>query len=63
MLELQGEAAAETFLAAITAAKAGVVHGAAVETKTVEEYGELRLFVTPDKKAGFALKGVFGIEV
>ena len=57
MLELEGDRSAALFLESITDAKGAIEHGAAVETKTEEEYKQLRLFVTPDLQAGFALAG------
>jgi len=45
------------FRDAIASAKAASPHGAAVEVKNVSDYVHTRNFITPDNKAGFALKG------
>lgn len=49
--------AARGFFNAITDAAKAHPWGAAVEIKPVAEYSELRLFLTPDGLAGFALNG------
>jgi 2'-5' RNA ligase len=48
---------APRFHGAISAAKAASPYGAAVHVYPVEDYRNTRMFVTPDSKAGFALKG------
>lgn len=50
-------ASADTFHAALLAAKAASKHGAVVHAYTAAEYAKMRLFLAPDGKAGFALKG------
>ena len=45
------------FYKAISAAKAASRNGAAVHTYEPGEYAEMRTYLTPDKSAGFALKG------
>lgn len=47
----------DKFYKAISAAKAANPHGAAVELHTAAEYNGMRTFLTPDRKAGFALDG------
>lgn len=48
---------AEAFVRAITAAKEAHRLGAAVSVYSTEDYEGMRLFVTEDGRAGFALKG------
>lgn len=48
---------AERFHAAIAAAKAANPAGAAVTLYSPDDYRDARTFVTPDDRAGFALKG------
>ena len=55
--ELGGDAGAKAFNAAISAAKASATFGAAVHAYAPDEYKGMRLFLTPDGKNGFALKG------
>ena len=50
-------AAADKFHEAITAAKEASPYGAAVEVHDVGDYAKMRTFLTPDRKAGFALQG------
>lgn len=50
-------AAAEKFRDAIKAAKEASPYGAAVELHDAADYARMRTFVTPDRKAGFALDG------
>jgi hypothetical protein len=50
-------ASAETFTRAIEAAKASHPQGAAVYVYPLEDYEGMRLFLTEDGKAGFALQG------
>jgi hypothetical protein len=59
MIELaaDNERAASLFATAITRVKRGNQRGAAVHVYTPEEYRGMRLFLTPDGAAGFALKG------
>ena len=45
------------FHKAISEAKAASPHGAAVELHSAEQYKGMRTFLTPDKKAGFAIDG------
>lgn len=55
--ELGGDEGAKTFNAAIASAKASAKFGAAVHVYEPDEYKGMRLFLTPDGKNGFALKG------
>ena len=48
---------ANQFRDALLAAKAASKHGAVVHAYTAAEYSKMRLFLAPDGKAGFALKG------
>jgi hypothetical protein len=48
---------ADRFHTAIKAAKDASTHGAAVALYSAADYKSMRLFLTPDGKAGFALKG------
>lgn len=48
---------AQLFADSISASKQGNRFGAAVYVYPVEEYAQMRLFLTEDGKAGFALKG------
>jgi len=58
MLELDpGDAAAQTFSAAIQASKVGSPYGAAVYVYPNEDYAGMRLFLTEDRLAGIGLKG------
>ena len=58
VLELQTtDDAADFFHAAITAAKGKIAEGAQVYVYDVADYRSMRLFVTPDHNAGFAIKG------
>jgi hypothetical protein len=52
-----GADAAPKFQEAITSAKESNPFGAAVTVYPVEDYGNMRMFVTEDGNAGFALKG------
>ncbi len=52
-----GETSADTFHQAISQAKRGHEHGAAVTLYDKPDYKGMRLFTTPKKDAGFALKG------
>ena len=54
--ELAGASGAKTFQNAISAAKTGT-YGASVHVYSADEYAGMRLFLTPDGKDGFALKG------
>ena len=47
----------KTYVDAINASKAQNHFGASVHVYTPEEYAGMRTFLTPDKSAGFALKG------
>lgn len=47
----------EAFAKDITESKAGSPYGAAVAVYPTDEYNQMRLFSTPDTKAGFALHG------
>jgi DNA topoisomerase IB len=55
-LELQGANAAKAFREQITAAKAASATGAAVYVYPTEDYANMRLFLTDDGNAGFAVK-------
>jgi hypothetical protein len=58
ILELPASAdTAKAFHAAISASKEGNPHAAAVYVYSPEEYSQMKLFLTKDRKAGFALKG------
>lgn len=52
-----GEAGADAFHEAISGAKTAHPNGAAVYVYPRNEYRDMRLFLTPDRKAGVALKG------
>ena len=52
-----GAKSADLFHSAIAASKANHPHGPAVTLYSPEEYRQMRLFMTPDMGAGFALKG------
>ena len=52
-----GEDSAAIFHKAISAAKKSNPYGAAVTLYNPEDYAGMKLFLTPDKKAGFALNG------
>jgi len=52
-----GNNGAQVFHDAITQAKANNPSGASVHAYPMEDYMGMRMFLTPDKKAGFALKG------
>jgi hypothetical protein len=52
-----GHAAAGEFHSAIDAAKGANAHGAAVYVYSPEEYAEMRLFMSPNRDYGFAIKG------
>ena len=54
--ELGGAGGAKTFQNAISAAKTGT-YGASVHVYSADEYKGMRLFMSPDGKSGFALKG------
>lgn len=56
-VESKGEEAAQDYHAAIGEAKASTRFGASVMQYPEEDYRGMRLFLTPDKMAGFALKG------
>lgn len=56
-LELDPKASAKKFRDAISKSKAGGVYGAAVQVYDESEYAKMRLFLTEDGMAGFALKG------
>jgi len=51
------ERAAALFITAISRAKRGNPRGGAVHVYSPEEYQGMRLFLAPDGRAGFALKG------
>jgi hypothetical protein len=53
---LKGKNAAQAFHGAIAEAKAASPNGAAVALYSPEEYAGMKLFTTPDKTAGFAVK-------
>lgn len=57
MYELSGDKSAKAFHKAISSVKAANKYGACVHVYDVEEYSGMRLFITRDAKAGFALKG------
>ena len=54
--EFSGSKGAKTFQNAITRAKTGT-YGASVHAYSADEYQGMRLFMSPDGKSGFALKG------
>tara|TARA_R100001530_G_scaffold76401_4_gene53664 strand:+ start:1203 stop:3911 length:2709 start_codon:yes stop_codon:yes gene_type:complete len=56
VIEVNGGTAAETFEKNITAAKDAGPFGAAVASLPLEDYRNMRLFMTEDGTAGFALK-------
>lgn len=51
------ERAASLFAAAISSAKRSSKYGAAVHVYEPQEYAQMRLFLAPDGRAGFALNG------
>jgi hypothetical protein len=55
--ELDPKASAKKFRDAISKSKAGGVYGAAVQVYDESDYAKMRLFLTEDGMAGFALKG------
>jgi len=68
LYELDASTEAQAFADAITASKAETPYGAAVYVYPVEEYAEMRLYMTEDGGAGFAVKSdgdivsVFGVR-
>ncbi len=51
-----GKRGAAAFVKAINSAKESTIFGKSVYVYSPEEYEQMKLFVTPDKKAGFAIK-------